>query len=393
MPLSRRTFIAGTATTPLVVGLDNALAAERRDPLKNWIVINTLGGFEDPNQSGPANPGDAPPTITRRTVSDARASGVTALNQTLGYVLGKGDPYEQTLHSIAEWDQLIKQWPDDLMKVRTAADIRAAKSNGKVGVIYGFQNSAMMGSDAKRVDQFAALGVRIIQLTYNNENQLGGGSLAAANPGLTPFGREVVERLNAKRVIVDLAHSGQQTCLDAIRASKQPIAITHTGCRALLDHPRNKSDEELRQVASQGGFVGIYFMPFLTKGRTPTSDDIVAHLEHAVAVCGEDNVGVGTDGSFTTVDDLEGYRKGFAQEIAARRAAGISAPGEQEDIFPFAIDMRGPDQLRQLFDKLSSRGHSASRIEKIMGKNFFNYAAQVWGAWQAPGGLSGAGED
>jgi membrane dipeptidase len=363
-----------------MVRFARAVGNEPRDPLRNLIVINTLGGFEDPNKIGPANPGDAPPIVTRRTVSDARASGVTAINQTLGYVLGKGDPYEQTLRSITQWDQLIGQWSDDLMKVKTAADLRAAKSRGRVGVIYGFQNSAMMGSDAKRVDQFAALGVRIIQLTYNNENQLGGGSLAAGNPGLTRFGREVVERLNAERVIVDLAHSGQQTCLDAIRASKQPIAITHTGCRALLDHPRNKSDDELRQVAAQGGFVGIYFMPFLTKGRTPTSDDIVAHLEHAISVCGEDHVGIGTDGSFTPVDDLEAYRKHFAQEIAERRAAGISAPGEQEDILPFAIDMRGPDQLRELFAKLSARGHGSARIEKIVGKNFLNYAAQIWGA-------------
>lgn len=379
MPVSRRVFIACAATSPLSLHFALTPAAASKDPLRDIIVINTLGGFEDPNKTGPANPGDAAPIVTRRTVSDARASGVTAINQTLGYVLGKGDPYEQTLQSIAQWDQLIGQWPDDLLKVRSAADIRAAKAGGKVGVIYGFQNSAMMGNDAKRVDQFAALGVRIIQLTYNNQNQLGGGSLAAGNPGLTDFGHEVVARLNAERIIVDLAHSGRQTCLDAVRASKRPIAITHTGCGALLDHPRNKSDDELRQVAAGGGFVGIYFMPFLTKGRTPTSDDIVAHLEHALSVCGEDHVGIGTDGSFTTVDDLETYRKHFAQEIAERRAAGISAPGEQEDILPFAIDMRGPDQLRKLFAKLSMRGHSSARIEKVMGKNFFDYAANIWG--------------
>jgi membrane dipeptidase len=380
MHLTRRTIIACAATTPLMVPFRHAFATGSRDPLRDLIVINTLGGFEDPNKTGPANPGDAPPLVTRRTISDARASGVTAINQTLGYVLGKGDPYEQTLQSIAQWDRLIGDWTSDLSKITSAADIRAAKARGKLGVIYGFQNSAMMGNDVKRIDQFAALGVRIIQLTYNNENQIGGGSLAAGNPGLTPFGHEVVARLNAQRVIVDLAHSGQQTCLDAISASKQPIAITHTGCRALLDHPRNKSDEELRQVATKGGFVGIYFMPFLTKGRTPTSDDIVAHLEHALSVCGEDHVGIGTDGSFTTVDDLDEYRKHFAQEIAERRAAGISAPGEQADILPFAIDMRGPDQLRQLFEKLSQRGHSDARIEKIMGKNFFRYAADLWGS-------------
>ena len=133
-------------------------------------------------------------------------------------------------------------------------------------------------------------------------------------------------------------------------------------------------------MASNGGFVGIYFMPFLAHGRNATSDDVVAHIEHAIQVCGEDHVGIGTDGSFTPVDDLDGYRKSLSEEIAARRAHGISAPGERPDIFPFAIDMRGPDQLRQLATKLEQRGHSAERIEKVMGLNFVRYAREIWGA-------------
>jgi len=140
-----------------------------------------------------------------------------------------------------------------------------AKNSNKIGVIYGFQNAAMVGTNPVRVDIFANLGVRVIQLTYNPANALGDGSMAPENRGLTPLGHEVVERLNANRVMVDLSHSGQTTCLEAARASKQPISINHTGCRALNDLPRNRTDEELRLVATQGGFVGIYFMPFLNE--------------------------------------------------------------------------------------------------------------------------------
>lgn len=372
MNLDRRSLLrlaVGAAILP-------ARGAGRSDPLAGLVVINALGGLEDPNPHDP--PSNA--TFTARALADARASGVTAMNVTIGYVFGEGDAFEETVRAVAQWDVLLASHADSLLKVLSTEDIQRAKAGRRIGIILGFQNAAMMYNHANRVDIFADMGVRVIQLTYNGVNPLGGGALAPPGTGLTAFGHEVVERLNARRIIVDLSHSGTDICLDAARASRQPIAITHTGCRALNDVPRNKTDEELRLVAEKGGFVGIYFMPFLTTGRNATGDDVVAHIEHAVQVCGEDHVGIGTDGSFTPVDDLNAYRKSLAEEIAARRANGISAPGERPDIFPFAIDMRGPDQLRQLAQRLARRGHSTARIEKILGMNFVRYAREIWGA-------------
>jgi membrane dipeptidase len=168
--------------------------------------------------------------------------------------------------------------------------------------------------------------------------------------------------------------------VDAARSSKQPISINHTGCRALNDVPRNKTDEELRLVASNGGFVGIYFMPFLNPSGHATAEDVVAHIDHAVNVCGEDHVGIGTDGSVTSIDDLEAYKGRLAKEIAARRAAGISAAGERPDTFPFVVDLRGVNQFRELADRLQQRGYTPGRIEKILGRNFLRFANEVWGA-------------
>ena len=200
----------------------------------------------------------------------------------------------------------------------------------------------MLGADASRVEVFADLGVRVIQLTYNPANTLGDGSMAPQNRGLTRFGREVVERLNAARLMVDLSHSGERTCLEAARASRAPISINHTGCRALVDLPRNKTDEELRLVASRGGFVGIYFMPFVDARSVCTAADVVAHLDHAVNVCGEDHVGIGTDGGTTGVDDMAAYRAAMRAEVAGRRAAGIGARGENPDTLPFCEELSGP---------------------------------------------------
>ncbi len=358
------------------------------------LIVNALGDLEDPNPppgtKDPAGPVQAvqgvdPLSLNERALKDALASGLNAINITLGYVSGKMEPFEYTIAEIGQWDAILHKHSDRLLKVYTASDILLARGQHKIGVIYGFQNAAMVGTNPARVDIFANLGVRVIQLTYNPANALGDGSMAPENRGLTPLGHAVVERLNANRIMVDLSHSGEKTCLDAARTSKQPISINHTGCRSLNNVPRNKTDEELRLVATKGGFVGIYFMPFLNASSHATADDVVAHIEHAVNVCGEDHVGIGTDGPVTAIDDLEAYKAHLAtEEIAARRAAGISATGERPDAFPFVVDLRGVGQFRELADRLQKRGYTTGRIEKILGRNFLRYAQDIWGVPRAP---------
>jgi membrane dipeptidase len=367
--IERRTFLAlCVAATAAPKSL-----AEGSPTPSRWadsIIVNALGGLEDPN----------PEPSDERVMREAHASGLTAVNLTLGYVFGDMEPFETTVRDIAKTDSQVLADPRNLLKVYTAADILRAKAERRIGLIYGFQNAAMLGNDSSRVEIFAGLGVRVMQLTYNATNQLGDGSVAAGNRGLSPFGREVVERLNANRIMVDLSHSGERTCLDAAQVSRQPISINHTGCRALVDLPRNKTDEELRLVASKGGFVGIYFMPFLNKSGHATAEDVVAHIDHAVTVCGEDVVGIGTDGSVTAIDDLKGYMEVLAKENEARRKAGISAAGERRDTVPFVVDLRGVNQFFLLADRLQKKGYTTGQVEKILGQNFVRYAKDVWGS-------------
>ncbi|HEY8948594.1 MAG TPA: membrane dipeptidase [Rhizomicrobium sp.] len=359
-------------------------AAKAAKGAGGMIVVNALGGLENPNLALTRPQSDNPVGMERidmddRTIADARASGLTAVNITLGYVGGPQEPYEDTIRTIAMWDDALRARPNDLLRVEKADDILRAKRENKIGLIYGFQNAAMMGNDASRVATFKGLGVRVIQLTYNPRNQLGDGSMVKENKGLTDFGREVVAQLNEHRIMVDLSHSGQNTCLDAARASKAPISINHTGCRALCDMPRNKTDEELKLVASKGGFVGIYFMPFLKADSHPHAEDVVAHIDHAVNVCGEDVVGIGTDGDVTGIDDMNVYRSFAAKQIADRAKQGLGATGETPDTYPFVIDLRGVDQFRKLEGLLKAKGYSDTRIEKIMGRNFLRYAKEIWG--------------
>jgi len=343
------------------------------------MVIDALGGIDDPNLTLAEREDPLTFGIDARSLADARASGLVAFNMTTGYVFGPEDPYQKSLDDVRAWNTLIHKRPDALLLVRGAGDIRRARDEGLLGVILGFQNAAMMEGDAQRVATFAYEGVRVIQLTYNGPNQLGDGSMAPANRGLTPFGREVVQELNRNRVLVDLSHSGEQICLDAAAASRQPVAITHTGCRAVADLPRNKSDRELRLVAEKGGFVGIYFMPFLAVGRQPMAADLIVHIEHALQVCGEDHVGIGTDGTVVQIDDMPAYMKGLEEEVRLRRVSGVGATGERADIVPFLPDLTGQNKFHKLADLLAARGHSSSRIEKILGANFLRVAGEVWG--------------
>jgi membrane dipeptidase len=356
--------------------------------LEQAIIINALGGISNQNiwaeDVTRADESAGRASIRRmrsldtRAIRDTHASGTTAVNVTLGYVAGPEQPYEYTIDDIAEWNALIRQYPQDLLKVWTAVDILKARDEGKIGVIFGFQNAASVGDRLERVRTFAHLGVRIIQLTYNDRNQIGDGSAVPDNNGLTPFGYEVVAALNENKVLMDLSHSGERTCLEAARAAQAPFTISHTGCRALSDIPRNKTDRELRLVAEKGGVVGIYFMPFLREDGQATATDVVQHIEHAINVCGEDHLGIGTDGDATAIDDMEKYRAAIRGEVRQRQSAGVSASGEANDVVPLIPDLMGPAQFQRLADLLHARGHSDMRIEKLLGRNFLRLFRDVW---------------
>jgi membrane dipeptidase len=369
--IDRRSLLvsAGAMATALATGSSAGTSAA------SPIIIDSLGSLDDPNSADL----DAPQPLSARVVQDARSSGLTALNLTLGYIHGPGDPFELTVRDIVKWDRRIAENPGTLRKITAVSDIRSAHAAGQLGLIYGFQNEEALGDRADRVDLFADMGVRVFQLTYNERNRLGGGSAAPEDTPLTAFGREVIDRANERLVMVDLSHSGRQTCIDAAKYSRASACISHTGCRALVDLPRNKSDEELRLIADRGGYVGIYFMPYLAIGRSITSDDVVRHIEHALQVCGEECVGIGTDGSATGIDDLPSWEAAFRKQIEARRASGISSPGETPYGFTFATDMYGREQFRILAEKLSKRQMPQRRIEKIMGGNFLRYAQAIWG--------------
>ena len=366
----KKSSIAATAMMFPVVARGET--AQSWSPYNAAMVIDALGA------PGSTAFGSRVP-LTASDLADVKSSGLTALNVTVSGVGSYAKDFEETLRNIAFWEEQIAAHPDALMKVVRGSDLDAAKKSGRLGLIYGFQDGTPLGESLDRLDLFYDLGVRIIQFTYNLRNLFGDGCLEPGDAGLSLFGRKLIARMNEKHMLVDLSHCGRRTTLESIEISKQPVAITHAGCTAVADLPRNKTDEQLRKLADKGGVVGIYLMPDLRMAGQQMADDVIKHIEHALKICGEDHVGIGTDGMISAVNVTPEFRKKFHDEIEERRKRGISAPGERDDVFTFAPDLNTPRRFETLAYLLSKRGHSDSQIEKIIGGNFSRLFREVWG--------------
>jgi len=301
------------------------------------------------------------------------------LNLTVSSVGNGPGKFEETVATIAFAEQQIAGHPDHFMKVLSARDLTAAKAAGRMGLIYGFQDTSPLDGQLQRLTMFHSLGVRIVQPVYNRRNLMGDGCLEPANGGLSTLGRELVAEINKLKILLDLSHAGPRTQSESIAASKAPMAITHTGCRALVDVPRNTHDSELKAVADRGGVVGIYFMPFLSASGQPRGEDLIRHLEYAVKVCGEDHVGLGTDGGISGIKLDEKYAEVQRKFVEERQKAGIAAPGEAPDVFNLLPEYNDARRFFTLANDLSDRGWPAKRIEKILGANFARLFGEVWG--------------
>jgi membrane dipeptidase len=337
------------------------------------IVIDALGGL---GETDPNAPEDAP--LSARALADARDSGITAINWTVNEVGNGPNKFATAVTNIAGVEHELAAHPDALMKIVRGTDIQLAKNTKRLGIIYGCQDTTMLEGDLQKLKVFADLGVRIVQPTYNVRNLMGDGAIEKADGGLSKLGYDFIAEMNRLNLLIDLSHAGPRTIAQGITASKVPVAITHTGCRALVDLPRNTNDSELKALAERGGVVGIYFMPFLRESGQPHAQDLIAHIEHAVNVCGEEHVGLGTDGSISGIELTDAYRAWFRKEEEARIKAGYAAPGESEDVFTMVPEYNDPRRFEHLANDLARRGWPDSRIDKLLGANFARLFTQVW---------------
>lgn len=300
---------------------------------------------------------------TPELVEQILASGTRAIAVTVT------DPKVEIDKSLAQtnadldlYDRYYDAHPQLFIRTLRAADVDRAAAERKIAVFYNLQNSTPVEADPGQIAVLRARGVTSIQLTYNDLNRSGAGCFVDEDPGITAFGREMVARLESERVLVDLSHGGMKTIAGAVAAAKRPLIISHTACKALWEHRRNTTDENIRAVAHNGGLVGItQIRTFLTAARTDNLHFYFDHIDHAVKVAGIDHVCIGSDRDHRVVPDTEEELKILLQEEGSQITSA--------DWPLYLQGMNGPRRMEVVRDQLRKRRYSQAQIDKLMGNN------------------------
>ena len=305
---------------------------------------------------------------SREVFADMRKGGLTTANCTCSVWEG----IRGTLNNIAHWKCYFQTNKDLILQIKTSDDIYTAKKTNRTGIILGWQNTSGIEDHIDYLGIFKDLGVGIMQLTYNTQNLVGSGCYESHDSGLSDFGRDVVDEMNRLGILIDLSHVGAKTSDDAIRYSKKPVAYSHCLPSGLKDHPRNKTDEQLKFIADCGGFIGVtMFPPFLKNGANSTIDDYVEAIDYVVNLVGEDCIGFGTD--FT-----QGHDDSFFQWITHDKGSGRKLVEFGEISNPLGLQTLG--EYPNLTEAMLRGGWSENKVRKIMGENWLRLLREVWGA-------------
>jgi len=371
--VSRRSVLAGAASmlgAPLInrnrfslfagnkaVATGAEYSAQTIDVVRESIVIDMLGLLTLDYKKlavWQTRPNGFQPAELQRL----KNSGITIFHPAVGFTTG--NIYDESLKDITGWNLFIAANPGDFLRVDGVADLEAAKKLGKIGIIVGQQNSEHFRT-VDDVDHFYAMGQRVSQLTYG-PNRIGGGSTDPRDGGLTGYGAEIVKRMNALGMAVDISHCADRTTLDAIEASRKPVLITHANCRALMKtSARCKSDDAIQKMAAKGGVMGITMVRFFVgAANMVTMEDVLDHIDHVVEVAGVEHVGIGSD------VDLDG------RDHAAAGAG--SAPARRNDLDGIAYQQK----IFDVTEGLLRRNYNPDHIKLILGGNFQRALNQIW---------------
>jgi membrane dipeptidase len=293
------------------------------------------------------------------------AGGATCCVVTVAFTESTRD----AVKNIAALYKLLRDNDHRLVLASTTDEIRQAKVNGKLAVVMQFQGTHPIEYDINLVELYARLGVRIMQLTYNQRGPVGDGCEEPGNAGLSVFGRQVVGELNRLGIAVDLSHTGVRTSFDAIEVSTLPCIVSHANCSTLHVSKRNLSDELIRAVAQRGGVIGLNGYPAFVAGKlAPTLDDLIDHMVHIDSIAGPGHVGLGLD-----------YYQCSASTYDKYVSAGIWHP----DTYPrppwnFPAGIEDPSTLDRLTQRLVQRDFTDDEIRGVLGENWMRVLNVIW---------------
>ena len=303
-----------------------------------------------------------------------REGGVNAVHVTIAY----HETFRETILNIEQWKRWFERYPDLIFQGRFATDVRRAQSEGKTAIFFGFQNPSPIEDDIGLVEIFHDLGVRFMQLTYNNQSLLATGCYEDQDGGVTRMGRQVIKEMNRVGMVVDMSHSAERSTLEAIEISTRPIAITHANPAFWHAAKRNKSDAVLRALSASGGMLGFSLYPHHLQDKSNCQlDSFCQMIADTADLMGIDNIGLGSDLCQGQPDSVvEWMRVGrWTKEIdygegSASDAGFPPMPAWFEDNRHFPNITAG----------LRAHGFSDSDVAKIMGENWLRFYQESFAA-------------
>jgi microsomal dipeptidase-like Zn-dependent dipeptidase len=310
--------------------------------------------------------------FNRSVLEQLRNAGVGCVTSTLGF----WETATEAMDAVAWWRDLERENSDVMVIARTMTDIERARSENKIAVVLGFQNATLFDGRIGFVELFADMGIRVVQLTYNNQNDFGGSCYEAEDSGLSRFGREIVHEMNRAGILVDLSHVGNRTTLEAVKHSRKPVAITHANADSLFPHKRNKTDDVIRALKDNGGVIGCACYRNITGDEyCSTVDKWCEMVKLTVDIAGIDHVGIGTDRSHGHGPaDYEWMRKGRWTRGVDYGAGSAARPGKVPPADWFT-ELSG---ISTIPGALARVGLNKEEVDKITHKNWLRVYGEVF---------------
>ena len=266
---------------------------------------------------------------------------------------------------------------DIICHAKNTQDILQAKKNNKVAIIFGFQNSAPIANDIFLVEKFFSKGLRFMQLTYNNQTALAGGCYEPNDSGVSRFGHAVIEEMNRLGMIIDLSHAGKKTCLEAIKVSSRPVAISHANPLFFHNSIRNIDEEVLKALVKKDGFIGLSLYPYHLKNHGDCKlEDFCEMINQLVNMIGIEHIGIGSDLCKNWNDDVVLWMRNGKwtkkTDYGESKTKSSSWP-KQPSWFE-----KGSDIIN-IYKGLIKSGMKENNINKILGYNWLNFMKQNFG--------------
>jgi membrane dipeptidase len=293
--------------------------------------------------------------------------GISAIHVTICY----HEDFQEMVQNVIDWNRRFEDYSALIFQGRTASDVLKARKEGRTAIFFGFQNCSPIEDNIGLVEVCHQLGVRFMQLTYNNQSLLGTGCYEENDPGITRMGKQVIKEMNRVGLVVDMSHSAERSTLEAIEISERPIAITHAN--PTFWHPalRNKSDEVLKALGESGGMLGFSVYPHhLKDGSNCTLESFCNMIADTADLMGINSIGIGTDLCQNQPDSVvEWMRNGTWTNDRDYGEGSASFAGfpDQPEWF------RDNRDFVNIASGLLSKGFSNEDVELVMGKNWLNF--------------------